>query len=110
MGNEFRVLKPIIYSNPDSELNGQRVEPGKVLDFSHLTELEIQGLENSMTIGPKDKKVYAKKLKDLQRQRDEQVAAIQQQQKDAEEAAEMMIAMKKAANVKQQLKELKENA
>ena len=108
MANEFRVLKPIVYSNPDSELNGQLVEPGKVLDFSHLTELEIQGLEDTMSIGPKDKKALDKKIKELKQERDKQVAAIQQQQKEAKEAAEMMIAMKKAANVKQQLKELQE--
>ena len=108
MANEYRVLKPITYSNPDSELNGQRVEPGKILDFSHLTELEIQGLKDTMTIGPKDKKAYSKLLKDLTAERDRKIAELKQQQVDAEEAAEMMIAMKKAANVKQQLKELQE--
>jgi len=108
MANEYRVLKPIVYHGNSEGYSGKVVQPGAVLDFSHLTEQELDGLQSTMTIGPKDKKALEKKIKELEAQRNEKLAAIKKQKEDEKAAQEMIVQMKKAANLKQQIAQGKE--
>lgn len=106
---EFMVLKPVTYNGPDKQYNGQTVQPGVVLDFSHLTEMELDNLQGNMVLGPKSKAELNKLIKQLEKERDEKIAAIEAQQKAEKDAEEMLVAMKKAANIKQEILEGKKH-
>lgn len=53
-GQQFRVLKPILYKNPNSKLCRTVVMPGDVssLDFPHLPDEDIELLLRLGYIGP----------------------------------------------------------
>ena len=97
---KYMVLKPIVYHGTD-EVDNEVVAPGAVLDFSHLSQEEIDGLFSTFTLGPADKKEFRKRLEVLRKEAKEREQAEQVAQKVVAEAIEMRILMKEQANLKE---------
>lgn len=97
---KYMVLKPIVYHGKD-KVDNEVVSPGAVLDFSHLTQKEIDGLFSTFTLGPADKEEFQKRLKQLRKEAEEQEKAEKDKQKLIADAIEMRILLKQQANLKE---------
>jgi hypothetical protein len=98
--NEHMVLKPIVYHG-EGKLNNQIVQPGVVLDFSHLSDEDLQKLYDNMVLGPANKKEFDKHLADLRKAAEADIAAAEKAAQEEADAVEMLQLMKEQANLKE---------